>query len=274
MRNPMQCANVYRKGLLVAVAVLVTAGWTGAAFAQPGGGGGRGGGPQISKEDLAAVFTLQAKGVATELGLNEENTGKLVAAYEASRASHRTAMEAMRGPEGGPGDGPGGGGPGGGRERWEAMTKANKAESDKLAAAVGAFLTPEQTKQAVAVLGTYSRQWDRMVHILAGFKLDAEKGQKAFSLVAKFVAEGEAARAAAMASGDPRSVRDKMMAMKEKLDADLAGVLSPEQAAKWKEETARRGGRDGGRGPGGPGGPGGGPEGGPRGGGDPDGQQL
>lgn len=218
------------------LALVVTAGL---ASAQPGGGGQGGG---MSDEQRAATWTLEAQGVAKDLGLDEANTQKLVDAYKASRTSQRAATQSIeRGPEG-----------------MAKTREANAAERAKLKTAVGAFLKAEEADKAVATLGTYSRFWDRYVSVIADLKLEPEKQQQALSAIAANVAASDAEMQKAGQGGDFSNMRTVMTAQREKLDADLGKILSEEQMKTWQEKS-RMGGRGG---QGGGGGRGEGPRGG------------
>jgi hypothetical protein len=195
-------------------------------------------GPQLSEEERDKVYSLQAQGVAQELGLDEETAKGLAEAYKASREKQGAAARAMM-EEGERGPG-----------MFQKYRELNDKEREAFAAALPASLSAEQKEKALASLGTYSRQWDRLVHVLAGMNLEGEKQDKALALVAAHSAESDAAMTKAMESGDWQSIREDAAARKEKLDAALAEVLSEEQLATWKEETAFRGGRGGGRGDG------------------------
>ncbi|MBI3119591.1 MAG: hypothetical protein HYZ00_12930 [Candidatus Hydrogenedentes bacterium] len=205
--------------------------------------GGRG--PQLPPEKREAAWALEAGSVAKDLGLAEDAAKKLADAYKASRQGLQAEMEKLT--------------PGGDRGGiMEKLGEINKTEREKLQKAIGEFLTPEQTEKAVASLGTFHRQWDRYVDTVAGLKLEAEKQDQALSLITKHVVDSSAQMTQAMESGDFQSVRESMQASKESLDSALAGVLSAEQLATWKEQTAR--GRRGGPGglgglPGAPGAP-------------------
>lgn len=226
---------------LIAVAVVFGIGAVAANAQGPGG-------PQLSPEEREAAWELQAKGVAKDLGLADDATAKLVEAYKAARKSHQEALAGLAG-----GGAPGGGGAlggGGGAERFQAFQKLNEEHRAKLKEALSGVLNEEQAGKALASLGTFNRQWDRMVDTLAGYGLDAEKQAKGLSLIAAYVVEADAAMAKARESGDFQAVRTAAQGLKEKLDSGMAEVLSAEQLAEWKTATAFRGGRGGaGRGP-------------------------
>ena len=190
-----------------------------------------------------AAQTLEAQHVAGKLGLSQENTTKLVAAYKAARKAYGEAIRSNRSniakpEEGAPVD----------RQarmkaRREQQQKATAEACETLRKAVSAFLNENQTKTAVEKLGIFDMQWDMMVDTLAGFKL-GEKQDKALELVNGYVVE----RAKTMAtlfsgSGDTSGLREKLTGMSAKLDQDLAAILSEEQLAKWKETTTMGPGR-------------------------------
>ena len=197
-------------------------------------------GPQMSPEEAQAAWTLEASHVAGKLKLSKEETTKLVDAYKKVRESYsaavRKAMEeamaegvdtqdrqAMR------------------AAMREIQEKITKAETEKFAKALGAFLDKEKTKKAVTQLGSFSGSLDRMVNVIAGLKLDKAKQAEALDLVNAYVAESSAAFAKARASGDRESMRAVFQEQRTKLNEAMAKVLSEEQLAKWTEATARRG---------------------------------
>ena len=227
----------------VALTAATIVAWSSSAFAQ----GRRGGGMQLDPARAEAVWTLEAKYVAKDLELSEENAGKLKDAFIASRKSLQDAvtklMEERRasGEQGG----------------FEAFQALNDAESASLQKNLAGFLSEEQAGKASASLGTFAGQGDRLVDVLSGLTLDEEKEIKALGLISAYAQEVSALRPAGGDRTTWEGVREKMQAAKEKLDTALGEVLSAEDAAKWKEQTAPRGG-GGGRGAGGGAGGGGG----------------
>ena len=200
------------------------------AMAQPGGG--RGEGPP-SPEMMAKAHNLEATTVAQSLSLPADKTAKLLEAYKTARESHMTAMRAVQKP--------------GERPDFQAMQGITKAEAAKFEAAVKAFLTPEQTAAVTATLGTFNRRWDRMVLALDGMGLAEKPKADALKLVMENVAESGKAMQAAAGSTDREAMRAQNEKMREKLDTEIAKVLSADQLTKWKAETAMRGPGGGGR---------------------------
>lgn len=226
----------------VALTAATIVAWSSSAFAQ----GGRGGGMQLDPARAEAVWTLEAKYVAKDLELSEENAAKLKDAFIASRKSLQEAavnlMEERRAS--------------GERGGFEAFQALSDAESASLKKNLAEFLSEEQAGKASASLGTFNWQGDRLVDVLSGLKLDEDKEMKALGLISAYAQEVSALRPAGGDRASWEGMREKMQPAREKLDAALAEVLSAEEAAKWKEQTAPRGG-GGGRGAGG-GGQGGG----------------
>jgi hypothetical protein len=139
------------------------------------GAQGRGGGPQLSPEKLNAAWTLEAQGVSKDIGLSEADANKVVAAYKTSRESHGKAMqELMSTGERGPG-------------MFQQMQEIADTERSTLAKGLETEIGKANADKAVAVLGTYNRQWDRFVDTLAGFGLESDKQFKGLSLIATYV---------------------------------------------------------------------------------------
>ncbi len=224
-----------RNVLFCTLAAFLVAACLGAA-AQPGGGRGEGPSPEM----MTKAQTLEAATVAQSLSLPADKATKLAEAYKAARESHMTAMRAVMKP--------------GERPDFEAMQGVTKAEAAKFETAVKAFLNPEQTATVLATLGTFNRRWDRMVLTLDGMGLAEKPKTDAMKLVMDNVAESGKAMQAMSGSTDREAMRAQQQKTREKLDTELAKVLSADQMTKWKAETAMRGGGRGGRG-----GPGNGP---------------
>lgn len=200
----------------------------GGAVAQRGGGPM--GGPPLDPEKLHAVWALQAKSVAQDLGLKPDTAAKLNDAYKAARESQNAALREMIKP--------------GERPDTAAIAELNKAEKARLETALKGFLTPDQTTKAVAVLGTFARRVDPLVAELQSLGLDEKTMNAAVKLVLNHGAESQAVMQGA--AGDRESMRAKSMELRQKLDTEMAKVLSADQMAKWKAATERRGPRGGG----------------------------
>lgn len=194
--------------------------WSTGTFAQP-----------LGSAQNEKAWELQAKTVAKELALSDDQTGKLADAYKAARNSHLAAVASLRGQQ-----------TGGGRGDMRAFQAANEAERAKFESAIKAFLNEEQTAKALASLGTFNRRWDAMVIVLAEMKLEEKANEEAMKLVAGHVAEASKAMLEARESGNMEAARETNRKLREQLDAGLGKILNAEQMAKWNEATAMRAG--------------------------------
>jgi hypothetical protein len=230
MRNLDSVPSLKTAGVLLAVCSLVLC-CIGAAAQGPGPGGPPG---FLEKNDKA--WEIEAKTVAQGIGIPAEQSKKLVVAYKAARESHIAALREAMGQ--------------GVRPEPGKRMEITKAEAAKFETALKGFLKPEGTTTAMASLGTFNTRWDRMVMALDGMSLEEKPKAEAMKLVEQHVVESGKVMQAAAASNDMQSMREKMTPLRDKLDADLAKVLSAEQMTKWKEETAMRRGPGRGAGPG------------------------
>lgn len=198
-----------------------------AAGGGPGGGPGGPGGPGALERNEKA-WEIQANSVAKSLSLSADQTTKLVKAYKEARESYIKAFEALRGEQGSQ------------RDRGKFM-EVGKAEKAKFEAAIKGFLKPEQLSAALSSLGSFNRRWDSMVMALDGMKLDEKKMAEAMKLVIDFVVEQDKLMQTMASGGDFQAMREKMRPLREKLDTDMAKVLSADEMTKWTEATQMRG---------------------------------
>ena len=196
------------------------------AFSQPPAGAPP---APLSPEETAKIWALQAADVAKSIGLTPELSTKLTDAYKAARESYSAAMDALRGQ---------------GQEArrdFGKMRELGVAEKGKFGEVLKGFLDADQTAKVLATLGSFNRRWDSMVSTLMGMGLDEASMSKAMGLVTGYVAESDKIMQGVTEGGDFQAVREKAQALREKLDTDMATVLSAEQMTKWKEATAMRG---------------------------------
>ncbi len=197
----------------------------GEALAQPGGGGRQG----LETAEQEAAWEIQAKGVAEDLELGQVIESKLIAAYQAARASHDEAMREFWSVA-----------EGNRMESWQQRRELVANEREKLQEALTAFLSDGQTTQAIGILGSFSRRWGQMVHVLTGFELEQEDLDTALEQVQTYVTDSNKAREEAMAGADFASLSESMRELKDKLDKEMATILTAEQKETWDQATARR----------------------------------
>lgn len=193
------------------------------AVAQPGRGGG------ISPELRAKVDAAKAGAVAAELKLDAEKSAKLAEVYSAYQKDNAANPPKFD------------------RENRDAMRAEFEKRQAKLESDLKTVLDEAQAKDAAAVLGGFSRGWDRMVAVILEFNLGAEKESQALAHTVAYVKAGLKARGNAASGQDPEAARAAMATAKKSLDDSLAPLLSDEQKAKWSESTSW-GGRGGDRG--------------------------
>jgi hypothetical protein len=247
----------------------------------PGGPGGAAARPRLSPEKAKAAWEVEAKGVAKSLTLNDELTTKTVAAYSEARESQLAATEKLMreiadkeraARSAGEGDQGGGEGADTSREQRAArraetqkqFAELNKAERDKLQAALAKFLSEEQTTKALATLGTFNPRWDAMVDAVIGFKLEEAKNTEALTAIQTFVEQvGKAGEMGPRGgSPDPDARKQLTDTMKKLLSEEQFGQfqrIAGGRPAGARGEGAPEGGRGGagGAGRGGAGGAGG-----------------
>jgi len=223
-----------RSSLLVCALLLAFAFAMMPAHAQRGGRRA----PLLAEEEAKVAWAVEAGYVAKKLELPKEAATKLAKAYETTRTSYAAAIEKKR-------------------EELTTSTEdrsarraayrkmqqeVGAAERDKFNTAVAAFLSEEQTKEAVTLLWAFSSQSDLMIHALKGCDL-GDKEDRAIELVVVYAQEGAKARERATGEeGSFEELHDILASLRVALDKALAGVLSEEQFAKWKEgsDTHRR----------------------------------
>ena len=80
-----------------------------------------------------------------------------------------------------------------------------------------------------------------MVHLVAGFKLEDKQAKALDLLFAYNLEQAKLWTEDSAEQQDFAALREKMTALKTKLDTDLAEILSNEQLEVWKEATTYRG---------------------------------
>jgi len=222
MRNASVAPFVRKAAVVLAVCALAV--WCTQVWAQRGPGG-----PSLDPEKVKTAWEMEAKTVAKTLGLNEEQTGKLVVAYKSARDAQDKKREEMRAEQ-----------REGRRPNRRAMMEAEQKLNQEFEEVLKGFLTPEQAAQAAAELNAYNRRADTMVVALEGMELKEETLVKALKAVAHYVVESDKLLQKAMETSDFQSVRDEMRAQRVKLDTGIAGMLTPEQLAQWRAATSMR----------------------------------
>lgn len=219
-----------------------------------GGGIGTGDGPQqppaqrggqargqLAPDKAKAAWELQARHLAQQLGLNDEQTKTVVAAYVDVREKHAQAMrdlvEKMRQPQ----DADPAGREAQRDEMQKKFTDLRKADREKLQAELTKAMSAEQVSQAMVPLGSFNPNWDLMVSTVAGFKLDQDKMKQAMDAMQSYVTT--TAKLAEDSAGDPDARRTANQQARAKLTESMKSLLSESQFSEFQRTV---GGREGG----------------------------
>lgn len=224
---------------------------------QPRGEGGQGapGGQrpgQLTAEKAKAAWELEAKGVSKSIGLNADQTTKVIAAYSQARTDNNKSMEKLRtemrekaeaaaGDDAAPEDRAAAM-----QEMQKKLAEARKADADKLSAALAKDLSSDQVTKAMKSLGSFNPSWDNMVNTIAEFNLGEDKTYQALTPIETYVIAVEKVRD----STDREAMRTAMTEARDTLHDSMKKILSEEQMGKFQRSVG--GGR--GMGMGGPGG--------------------
>jgi peroxiredoxin len=182
---------------------------------------------QLSLEQAEVAWQWEARSVGRDLKLDADQTARLVKAYVTSRKDLRAKLAELR-EDSDDADR---------RGRWRVAPDMIEKQRAALQTDVSAFLTEDQSKQAMQTLGAYSGQWDRMVDAVAGLKLGDDKTYAALAPINQYMIELSTARE----SGDRQAIRDAMMEAHQKLYDGLGAVLDEQQLAAFQGATGWRG---------------------------------
>ncbi|MCD6288171.1 MAG: hypothetical protein J7M12_03560 [Candidatus Hydrogenedentes bacterium] len=188
---------------------------------------------KAGKEEASAVWKTQATFVANTLNLSAAQTAKLVDTYTNVRAEFAKTMAAKR-KSAGAGDAKS---KSTGRVEVIRQLKKDAATTaiPKLKEALNG-VDKDKVKLALAQLGSFSTEWDRMVRVIIGMKL-GDKQDKALAATGKYIV---AVSAAEQKSSDVKSFRGVQKEYKAKLDEAMKNILSEEQMDKWTKATSTR----------------------------------
>jgi len=182
--------------------------------------------PAMSAEELQKVWEAEAKCVSAALKLSDDEASKVLKCYVSARKDYQEKVAALpRTQESF-------------QQRRELGEKAGADLKKALVEAVGA----EKAEKVIGLLGPFtmtSFRLDRMVADLLAFGLPKDKLEKAMAAVLEYNRDSGKVMAEAREAGSFEGVREKVQALMEGLNKELAKVLSEEQMASWKERQAR-----------------------------------
>jgi hypothetical protein len=165
-------------------------------------------------ENARRVWYLQARHVATELGLEREDSMRLARAYASARQEHLEKVQALpQTPESG-------------RQFWELRGEASSALEKTLVEAFG----EEKGKKAAVALGAFNFLADNMAaDILAA-------QEKALASVFDYQASVNKVVKEASDAGSWEGIREKFTALTGELFKKISAIFSEKQLGEWQEK--------------------------------------
>lgn len=190
----------------------------------------------LELQDSQRAWTIQAEHVANKLGLQDEETKQLVAAYREARKNYAASVSpqieqlmAATAPE-----------DGAARLRvgWGAPVKLGAQARESLEKSLKGFLAPDVAERATLRLGALGAEWDRMVHVIAEMNL-GENEPWALEAVNHFVVKRNAEAAKFAESGAVLEMVREEGALQLALEKNLEAILTDAQMNSWLNGVVR-----------------------------------
>ena len=192
------------------------------------GQGKTGEGKKATKDNVESVWRLQAQSVSDQLGLTKDQSEKLTVAYLAARAAHRQSVKELR-------------------EETDkdksrvALQGAIEKDREGFLSSLKGSVDSNALAKIATTLGSFNSRWDGYAATLVDLKLDNTAMKSAMGFLIKYVTDYEQASKKSL---ETFNRRPNSRQFKAKLDADLAGILTAEQAAEWNRATTMSDGKD------------------------------
>lgn len=184
---------------------------------------------QISPEEIEAAWKLEALGFSHNLKLSEEASAHIVREYTNSRVRLREAFR--KAARGGDSDAPKRKGPGIGGNTALMLSQLMKKERVTLLDNLRPLLAGPQLERAMLTLGTFSHDWDRMVHTITGFELSREKTLIALSPIEEFIAGMSDTQ---LRSESRAEMQQRMQTQRNELLKSMSNLLDDEQIKTFR----------------------------------------
>lgn len=185
---------------------------------------------QISPEEIEATWKLEALGFSYNLKLSDDTSAEVVREYTNSRMRLQEAnQKAVRG---GAGDSPGRKGSGIGGNTALMLSQLLNKERMKLLKNLHPLLAATQVEHAMLTLGSFSHEWDRMVHTITGFAFSREKTLVALSPIEVFIARISATQQ----RGSSRvEMQQQLQTQRLELMKSMSNLLDDEQIKIFRQ---------------------------------------
>lgn len=180
----------------------------------------------LSAEQLQKVWEAEAKCVGAALKLSDDDASKVLKAYVSARKNYAEKAESLPRT----------------REAFEQRRELGEKAAADLKEALVKAVGADKTEKIIGLLGPFSMmsfRLDRMVNELLGFELPKDKLNKAMLIVLEYNRDSGKLMTEAREAGSFENVREKVQALNEKLNKELAKVLSEKQMATWTERQGR-----------------------------------
>ena len=176
-------------------------------------------------EARETIWKQQVEDAVESLGVTGKDKSELAALYLARRKALQEKFDAL----GNSGQG--------GQTTFEEYRRLVENERGNFKTALSDFLDEEQVEPVASSLGSFSRQWDRLLFAWREMGLDPEKSKQGRQMIAAYIVDWEKLRSASPANDDIESLRDELDRLKVGLDLSLATLLNDEQQSQWQRTT-------------------------------------
>lgn len=184
----------------------------------------------LSLEESKAAWKLEALGFSRKLMLSEEITTQVVHDYTDSRTRlQETIRNAFRR---GTGDSPSRKRPGMSGNTALMLSQLMTRERVKLLENLRPILAGKQVEYAMMTLGSFSLDWDRIVHLIAGFEFSPEITLVTLSPIEDFIA---GMSDAGLRNPSRADMQDQMQTLRNTLMQSMNDLLEDEQQKTFRQ---------------------------------------
>lgn len=184
----------------------------------------------IPIEDNETTWNLEALGFSHNLKLSEEASALVIREYTSSRVRLREAIR--KAARGGDSDSPGRKGQVMGGNTALMLSQLMTMERVKLLENLRPALAEKQLEHAMLSLGSFSHDWDRMVHTITGFELSREKTLVALSPIEEFIAGMSDIQ---HRNGSRAEMQQQMQAHRKEFIMSMIDLLDDEQLKTFRQ---------------------------------------
>ncbi|MCC6694671.1 MAG: hypothetical protein IT365_03470 [Candidatus Hydrogenedentes bacterium] len=178
--------------------------------------------------DREAIWKQQAEDATDNLEITGDDKSKLSALYLARRKILQEQLDALDSNSQNV------------KDVYGEYRRLVETERGRFRAALSDILDAKQVEAVAVSLGSFSRQWDRLLFAWRAIGLDPEKSKQGRLMIAAYIADWTQMREATPADDDTEHRIDELEQLKVGLDLSLATLLSDEQQTQWQQTTQFR----------------------------------